>query len=293
VNRRAKHAEASARLPWALLLLLAACSEKPAPQPIPKPELTAAAKARLEQYQAPGSWEDLDPSRPGWRLRDPRSGVVFRRIPAGEFDMGSNRFAQEQPQHRVQISRDFLLAETELTIAQWRQHVLEFAGDPEVPLPKQPDSHPMTLSCVDAIGYCERFGYRLPSEAEWEWACTGGLERAAEPWQNEAGMREHAWFHRNADMRAHPVGTRAANAFGLHDMLGNLWEWIGEDWHPLSYAGRTGTVVDPQRPAKGSDRVLRGGSWFSVPPATPRTRLSGNAKERTAFFGCRPARSLD
>lgn len=286
--------------PAPLLLALAFCGafaacgdQRPtAPTTLPLPELTAAAKERLAQHALPATWEDLDPAHPGRRLRDPRTGVVFVRVPAGEFAMGNDDVGYEKPKHRVRLSRDFLLAETELTIGQWQTYLRDFAGDPNVPVPPQSADHPMPLGCLDATTFCERLGYRLPTEAEWERACTGGLPREAEPWSTEAGMREHAWFHRNAELKAHPVRTRAANPFGLYDMLGNLWEWCGEDWSPVAYAGRGELTVDPRRPSTAFDHVLRGGSWFSVPPATPRTRSSGGFAERNAFFGCRPARDL-
>jgi len=280
---------------WAgIVLVAAACRDRGAAVPPPAPELTPAAKATLEQSQDPGTWQDVEAARPGRRLRDPRTGIVFVRVPAGEFEMGSDEVAQEKPRHRVRLLRDYLLAETELTIGQWRRHVAEFAGDPGVPVPAQDDERPMPLSWADASAYCARYGYRLPTEAEWERACTGGLPRAEEPWSTEAGMREHAWFHRNAEMRTHPVRTRKPNGFGLHDMLGNLWEWCAEEWNPVAYQGRGEVTVDPvAAPGAIGHHVLRGGSWFSVPPATPRTRLSGERTERNGFFGCRPARSLD
>ena len=284
-------------LPALLLLTLgstfAACDRTPSePAPLPIPELTPEARTRLQAHASPRTWTDLDPARPGHRLRDPRTGIVFVRVPKGDFAMGSNEGMADRPLHQVRLSRDFLLAETELTLGQWRRHLAEFAGDPNPPLPATSDQHPMPLSCLDSKTYCERYGYRLPTEAEWERACTGGLPRDQEPWRTEAGMRAVAWFHRNAEMKAHPVGALAANAFGLHDMLGNLWEWCDEDWNPMAYAGRGELTVDPKGPSTTFDHVLRGGSWFSVPPATPRTRMSGGFAERSPFFGCRPACSL-
>ncbi len=287
------------RCPALPLLLLcstfAACGNQAAPAtptPLPTPPLTAAAKERIAAHADPSTWEDLDAEHPGRRRRDPRTGIVFVRVPAGEFTMGSDDGAADRPAHRVRLSQDYLLAETELTIGQWQRHLREFAGDPNPPVPAQPEQHPMPLSCSDALDFCARYGYRLPTEAEWERACTADLPRDQEPWRTEAGMRAHAWFHRNAEMKTHPVGTLAANGFGLHDMLGNLWEWCGEDWNPVAYAGRGPLTTDPHGAATTFDHVLRGGSWFSVPPASPRTRLSGGFAERSAFFGCRPARSL-
>jgi formylglycine-generating enzyme required for sulfatase activity len=273
-----------------LLATLAACDENPATKPIPpRSELSAAAKERLAAYLEPNTWEDLDASHPGHRVRDPRTGIVFVRVPAGDFTMGNN--TTERPEHRVRLTQDYLLAETELTIGQWKQFVREFAGDPAVPVPDQTDEHPMPVSCLDALAFCERYGYRLPTEAEWERACTGGVAREQEPWNNEEGMRAHAWFHRNADMHSHPVRTREPNAFGLYDMLGNLWEFCGENFNPAAYQNRGELATDPHGPSTPVDHVLRGGSWFSVPPATPRTRLAAGFAERTAFFGCRVARS--
>ncbi|MBL8724579.1 MAG: SUMF1/EgtB/PvdO family nonheme iron enzyme [Planctomycetes bacterium] len=283
--------------PWLLLLFLLAdaCRKADAPptnvQEKPR-ELDAAARQRLREGADPRRWSNVDPAQPGSHRVDPRSGISFARIPAGEFTMGDEAQVEAKPAHTVRLRRDFLLATTELTIGQWRRYVAEFGGDPTVPVPPWTDDHPMPLSCVDAERFCATFGYRLPSEAEWERACTGGVERSAEPWATEAGMREHAWFHRNAEQRAHAVATRAPNAYGLHDMLGNLWEWCGENWRPFPYQGRTGVTEDPRGPNGGSDRVIRGGSWFSVPPATPRTRKSGGALERNRFFGCRPAIDL-
>lgn len=277
-----------------LLLAVAACDRKEATKPPPpaRPELTAAMKQQLAAHADPDTWENLDTARPGHRLRDPRTGIVFVRVPAGEFLMGNDAVPTEKPQHRVRLSRDYLLAETELTIGQWQRYVREFAGNPEAPVPAQPAEHPMTLSCLEAQQFCTQFGYRLPTEAEWERACTGGLPREQEPWANEEGMRKYAWFHRNAEMKAHPVRTREPNAFGLYDMLGNLWEWCGEDYNPVAYLKRGPLTEDPRGPSTTFDHALRGGSWFSVPPATPRTRTAGGFAEQTAFFGCRPALSI-
>jgi formylglycine-generating enzyme required for sulfatase activity len=166
--------------------------------------------------------------------------------------------------------------------------VRDFAGDPAVPVPTG-DDLPMPLSCQDATAFCARFGYRLPTEAEWERACRGGLQPEQEPWRTEEGMRAAAWFHRNAEMQSHAVRQKQPNAFGLYDMLGNLWEWCDDDFNPVVYQQHGASAVDPRTPGTAGHRVLRGGSWFSTPPAMPHTRKSGGFAERTAFFGCRPA----
>lgn len=271
-------------------LLLAGCGDDEPVTPArrePKP-MTDAARARLTQFADPSTWEAVA-GRDGM-VRDPRTGITFVRIPAGTFTMGGGVQPQEQPQHEVEITRDYLLAQTELTVGQWQRYVDEYAGDPNVELPQGGDQDPtlpMTLNLLDAQRFAKTFSYRLPTEVEWERACTGGQSRAAEPWSSEAGMREHAWFHRNADYRAHPVAQKAANAYGLHDMLGNLWEWCADHYDPKAYEKREPRATDPTTATGGPHHVIRGGSWFSVPPATPRTRLAELANKRSAFYGVR------
>ncbi|MCA8951776.1 MAG: SUMF1/EgtB/PvdO family nonheme iron enzyme [Planctomycetes bacterium] len=273
----------------AATLVLAACGDGGSTL-APKPA-TAEATARLARYADPATWEDLDADRPGRRLRDPRTGIVFRRIPAGEFEMGEpvSPYQYSSPQHTVRLSRDYLLAETELTVAVWRRFVDEYGGDPNVEVPPGDDRLPMPVSFADAGAMAQVLSYRLPTEAEWERACIGGLERAAEPWQQADAMQRFAWFHRNSELQSHPVAGKEPNAFGLHDMLGNLWEWCADGWQPTAYADpeRKSPAIDPVVTTKAPLRVIRGGSWYSLWPFSPRTRLSAGVDERTAFFGVR------
>jgi len=258
-----------------------------------EPQVTAEIQARLAAHAEPRTWEDLDPAAPGTRLRDPRSGVIFLRVPAGEFVMGGTESDEEKPPHTVTISRSFLLAETELTVAQWRRYVEAFAGDPKVPVPAGDAALPMPVSWDDAQRCCERFGYRLPSEAEWERACRGGLEPGQGPWLEPRTMDAHAWFNLNAGNGSKPVRTRTPNAYGLFDMLGNLSEWCADWFFYTGYQGLPSPCVDPRGPQQGVLRVLRGGSWFTVPGPKPWNRGAAPPGERTAFYGCRPARNLE
>ena len=106
--------------------------------------------------------------------------------------------------------------------------------------------------------------YGLPTEAEWEYAARAGTTTDSyagdmtKPYGNDPVLNRIAWYDENSGGRTHPVGRKAPNALGLHDMLGNVWEWV-DDWYG-DYPG--GTVTDRCGPGSGSERVIRGGSWF-------------------------------
>jgi len=244
-----------------------------------------AATRALAAHADVGTWERLDEHDPPRRLRDPRTGVAFVRVPAGEFRSGPP--GQERT---FRITQPFLLAENELTVAQWARYVAELGGDAAVPVPAGGKDLPMPMSWLDAQQACARLGYRLPTEAEWERACRADHDPATAPWRTPAALQEHAWFNANAGDGSKPVRARVPNALGFYDMLGNLWEWCA-DWHAALPAAAE-PIVDPLGPGQGTARVLRGGSWFTTPGALPDTRTAGFPDERNAFYGVRPARSL-
>lgn len=279
-------------------LLLAGCGKSgAAPNPDGPPQLraiTAEQQQALAQHAAPSTWKDLDPAHPGTRLEDPRTGIVFRRIPKGTFTMGSMTSAFEVPPHEVELTRDYLLAETEVTAAQWQRFV-EQHGGPLLELPKRSDAEPRThLRFDEAVAFCTTYGYRLPTEAEWERAARGGLTDQDGPWRSQRTLADHSWFHTNSKSMVHPVATKLANPYGLYDMLGNVWEYCS-DWFAPNY-GDGARAVDPSGPASGPGRAMRGGSWFSVPGPPPSLRSAEEpdlTMRRNSFTGFRPARSLD
>ncbi len=200
---------------------------------------------------------------------------VFVEIPAGGFRMGSpddeaGRARDEAPMHDVMISKFFWFGKFEVTQAQWRA----VTGENPSTFQDFPASasHPVEgVSWLDTQQFIVRLDarglgrFRLPTEAEWEYAARSATA-ARFPWGDDPAYRElpqHAWFNPRSEGRSHPVGQKSANAWGLHDMLGGVWEWC-EDWF-ADYA--PGPATDPHGPPAGAARVIRGGSWFNEPEA--------------------------
>jgi formylglycine-generating enzyme required for sulfatase activity len=208
-------------------------------------------------------------------------------IPAGAFPMGStdadkDAWDNEKPQHEVRITRPFYLGVHEVTQGQYQavmgQNPSHFKGSAELPVEQ--------VSWMDAIRFCNKLsereggtpyyriegnavtiaggdGYRLPTEAEWEYACRAGTTTRFSFGDDENALGQYAWFSANSGNQTHPVGQKQPNAFGLYDMHGNVWEWCW-DVYDAGYYKRT-PAVDPPGPRAAWVRVLRGGSWNGVP----------------------------
>ena len=200
-----------------------------------------------------------------WGLGSPWTnsvGMEFERIPAGEFLMGSlsyeeGRFSNER-QHEVRISQGFWIGKYEVTQGEWESVMgsnpssFDECGSP---CPVE------TVSWNDVQEFVRRlneretgrgYRYRLPTEAEWEYAARAGTTGA-----RHGELDEVAWYRDNSGTSTHPVGQKRANAWGLHDMLGNVREWTG-DWYGEYPAGK---VTDSGGTSKGPYRVARGGGW--------------------------------
>ena len=247
------------------------------------PEVPAWAKVLAEQV-AYAQKAGL----PAAKVLDLGNGLTMKLvlIPPGEFMMGSpagesGRKDNEGPQHRVRITKPFYMGATEVTNAQFRRfkpsHVSRtykgnsFNGD------QQPVVY---VSWNDATAFCHWLGrqtgqrVRLPSEAQWEYACRAG-SGTAYPWGSQISDRQCNYSDKNHPSEASdktaddghpvtaPVGNYPSNAFGLHDVIGNVWEWCG-DWHDKNYY-KSSPADDPMGPRAGTGRVLRGGSWFNPP----------------------------
>ncbi|MEI7955317.1 MAG: SUMF1/EgtB/PvdO family nonheme iron enzyme, partial [Verrucomicrobiota bacterium] len=178
-------------------------------------------------------------------------------IPAGTFTMGGG--GPDETPHPVTLTKPFWLGRMEVSQAQWEavtgKNPSNFKGKN---LPVE------TVSWDDASGFCQKLNakgllpagwrWKLPTEAQWEYAC-----RAGTTGDDAGNLDEMAWYSNNSGSKSHLVGTKAANAWGLNDMHGNVWEWCA-DWYG-EYP--KGAVTDPTGPSTGSDRVIRGGSWNS------------------------------
>ena len=203
--------------------------------------------------------------------------MAFVWIPAGEFQMGSpseesGRDSDEGPLHEVKISKGFYLGTYEVTQGQW-ESVMERRPWKGKAYVRSNSSHPVVyISWGDVQKFIGKLNaasgdslYRLPSEAEWEYACRAGSTTRWSFGDSERQLRHHAWYRTNAwdvgERYAHAVGRKGPNGWGLYDMHGNVWEWV-QDWYGNSYYNRS-PRVDPLGPSSGSDRVARGGAFNS------------------------------
>jgi formylglycine-generating enzyme required for sulfatase activity len=194
-------------------------------------------------------------------------GIEFRFVPAGEFFQGGVGGNGASPQRKVRISTGFWLAKYEITQAQWvhvmGQNPSEFTGA-ELPVE--------SISWVDATKFCtllsERHGgrFRLPSEAEWEYACYSDSFGAASDREARPDIVDLCWCRKNSEGKTHPVGAKQGCALGFHDMLGNVAEWCLDTY--MGYEESEGVLSDPVVMPKAvgilDDKIARGGSYASI-----------------------------
>ncbi|HBC63126.1 MAG TPA: formylglycine-generating enzyme family protein, partial [Planctomycetaceae bacterium] len=170
-------------------------------------------------------------------------------------------------EHPVRITKPFLLATTPVTNAQYELFLQANAGfrkptrwdDRRFNQPQQPV---VGVSWNDAVAYCTWAGGRLPTEAEWEYACRAGSSGDFCFGDQQEQLPEYAWFDQNSGGTTQPVGLKLANSWGLQDVHGNVSEWCA-DWY-VSNSYRLLPGIDPKGPPEGNGRVLRGGSWNSI-----------------------------
>jgi formylglycine-generating enzyme required for sulfatase activity len=188
-------------------------------------------------------------------------------IPAGSFTMGSDEsdYDDEKPQHQVKL-QEFYLGKYPVTQEQYQaimgNNPSKFKDNPKNPVE--------LVSWDDAQEFCQKLNqktgkkYRLPTEAEWEYACRAGTQTRYYFGDDEKQLGEYAWFDKNSDSKTHPVGQKKPNNWGLHDMSGNVWEWCEDPWHD-SYANKPEDIKNNGNSiwsdSNESRHILRGGSW--------------------------------
>lgn len=207
-------------------------------------------------------------------------GMSFIEIPAGRFTMGTDNLnaavaenpddgidavRDEAPAHRVELTHPFFLGATEVT----QKHWLDIMGTKPGPeahwlMPDWQNLPVVSVSWDEIADFIRRLEvrdprarYRLPTEAEWEYAARAGTQ-GLRP-MHRAMLAEHAWYIANSGDVPQPVATRKPNPWGLYDMLGNVWEWTQDRYAPDAYAHAAAT--NPTGPIAGEKRVRRGGSY--------------------------------
>ncbi|MCK4340627.1 MAG: SUMF1/EgtB/PvdO family nonheme iron enzyme [Phycisphaerae bacterium] len=255
-------------------------------------------RAWWSRIRAPGS-EDGNPpenekrssvTQPAKSLNidcDGGAKMEFILIPAGEFVMGQGFKAG---QHKVTISKPFYMSKHEVTQAQW-----EAVMNDNPSKWKGPDLPVEQVSWNACRDFCKKLSqslgrtFRLPTEAEWEYACHAGTTTdfsfgGSDPKENVKLADEYAWYFNNSDGKTHPVGSKKPNPWGLHEMHGNVSEWC-QDWY-AAYSPEP--QVDPTGPTSGKDRALRGGSIdWELSSSVCTTRGYTWPSNRQSSFGCR------
>jgi formylglycine-generating enzyme required for sulfatase activity len=210
-------------------------------------------------------------------------------LQGGKFSMGSEKgYDNEKPVHEVMV-KPFNIGRTEVTQEQWRAVM---GSLPDVGF--KGDQRPVeSITWFEAREFCRKltemtgYNFRLPTEAEWEYAARGGTTTEYSFGDDESKLGQYAWFGGNSKNQTHQVATRLRNPFGLFDMHGNVWEWVEDHWHE-NYEGAPTDGSAWLTGDNNARRVLRGGSWDNDDGLRSADRSYGfNPVNRVSFYGFR------
>ena len=275
VRKAVKEDTGGEQVPWEAISLterfaFAEGEPTPAPkQPTPRPSQEGNTELPSSEGQGVGScWEN---ETQGAECRKETTGMEFVYVPGDCFQMGSNNGdPDEKPVHKVCL-KGFWKGKFEVTQAQWetimKNNPSYFTGaDRPVERVSWNDTQAFLKELNAAVETHGRASlqFRLPSEAEWEYAARAGTQTAYSFGDDPNQLGEYAWFHDNSGSEIHPVGQKKPNGFGLYDMHGNVWEWCLDAYASYSDTPTDGSAYGSLGDKK-ANRLLRGGSWDSVP----------------------------
>ena len=265
---------------------------KPKPQPAPKPTPKPKPKP-APNYTPQPTPRRQTASYSNHVLRVGNVAYNMKRVEGGTFTMGataemSEPDSDEKPTHQVTLS-SYAIGETEVTQALWQavmgNNPSYFKGDD---LPVADVSWDDCQTFINKLNTLTGQRFRLPTEAEWEFAARGGNRSHHTKYSGSSSLDEVAWYEDNSGSKTHPVKTKRANELGIYDMAGNVWEWC-QDWYG-SYSRRSQS--NPTGPGSGSDRVSRGGSWsFTARYCCSSYRNGSTPDYRSSGLGLRLALS--
>jgi formylglycine-generating enzyme required for sulfatase activity len=238
-----------------------------------------------------GEWPAAARATPQAVRENPKDGLKYVWIPAGAFMMGCSPgdnecFDAEKPAHRVTIIKGFWIGQTEVTVGAWKRFAAASGEGLPMALDARPELAKDNMPMIDvnwyaATAYCRWAGGRLPSEAEWEYAGRGGSTAA-----RYGKVDEIAWYGANSGGKPHEVAQKPPNGFGLYDVLGNVFEWVG-DWYDDHYYPSSPSQ-DPPGAESSSLRGLRGGSYqWNAPFARLSDRHAEYPEVADPDFGAR------
>jgi formylglycine-generating enzyme required for sulfatase activity len=279
----------------------------------PKKWFPTVKKRNLDEHSSPSIEKSTQSSKTPQQEKDKLSidtskslkietitntiGIKMNLIQAGEFTMGDMEWYGSQPLHKVKITKPFYLGIYPVTQSEWNKVV-----DKNSSLFKGENFPVENIKWDDCLKFVEHLnerenqdGYRLPTEAEWEYACRAGSPRRYCFGDDESDLGNYAWYKDNSDGQTHSVGKKKPNAWGLYDMHGNVFEWCWDRFNIDYYkeCSEQGTVVDPKGPTTGNMRVRRGGSFYHFADhSLAGFRSWGGTNFGASFHGFRIAKSF-